>query len=106
MTQLESEVAEVFGKGETPLVLETLRDTKRVLAKIIRQIHFGTLDHKRGMVLIGGLGTLAKIQEAEQDREIITHLQKIERTKVLRSTVTSTANVLKSLSPPQDSGGH
>lgn len=60
--------AEVFDETESPIPLASVADVERMLAKVIRQVHKGTLTPQLGHSLIIGLGTLARIKEARIER--------------------------------------
>lgn len=59
--------AEVFGENEAPTPLGTLGDVQRALAKTLRRIEKGSVDHSTGQVLINGYGTLAKVMQDARD---------------------------------------
>lgn len=62
-----SKPGETIGEDEAPTPLASLGDVARALARVIRRIDKGSLDHAKGQVLINGLGTLAKLKQDARD---------------------------------------
>lgn len=52
---------ENFGADEAPTPLGEIGSVRRALARTLRRIESGTLDHAKGQVLINGYGTLFKM---------------------------------------------
>lgn len=82
-----SETPEVFDDSESPIPLKGRADVRRALAKVIRQIHRGTMAHNVGQVLIIGLGTLAKIMHEDDESDLIRRIEAIEHAKAQESAV-------------------
>jgi hypothetical protein len=74
-----SETPASLDASESPIRLETPADCERALAKFIKQIHKGSLDHKIGHSLIIGIGTLAKLMRERRDDEAMDKLAELER---------------------------
>lgn len=69
---------ETFDETEAPIPLRTPGDVQRALAKTLRQVAKGTMDHTRGHCLIIGYGTLAKMMRETVADEVVRRLEAIE----------------------------
>lgn len=71
--------AEKFGPDEAPTPLATPRDVRRALARTLRRIEAGSLDHAKGQVLINGYGSLFKSMMELQDRVWLPRVKELWR---------------------------
>lgn len=69
--------SETFGEDETRTPLASLGDVERALARIIRRIDKGTLDHAPGQVMVNALGTLAKIKQDARDSKWLPRVKEL-----------------------------
>lgn len=74
-----SEPQEVFDASESPIPLSSRADVRRALAKVLRQIHKGSMEVKVGHCLVIGLGTLAKMMHEDDETELLRRLDALER---------------------------
>lgn len=76
-----SNSSETFDETESPIRLGTPADCERALARFIRQVHKGSLDHKIGHSLIIGIGTLAKMMRERHEDEALERLNRLEKAR-------------------------
>lgn len=72
-------MSEVFDETESPIPLTTPADCERAMARLLRQIHKGTLDTKKGHCLVIGIGTLAKMLRESAEYDALERLDRLER---------------------------
>lgn len=78
-------VSETFGEDETRTPLATLGDVERALARVIRRIDKGTLDHAPGQVMVNALGCLAKIKQDARDSKWLPRVKEMWKEREARS---------------------
>lgn len=73
-----TEPRETFDESESPIPLRTMGDIERALARVIRQLHKGSLGVAVGHSMVIALGTLAKVKRESVDLELAEKVARLE----------------------------
>lgn len=87
-----SNAGETFGPDEAPTPLATLGDVQRAVARTLRRLEAGKLDHAKAQVLINGYGSLAKVMQDRRDSKWVKRAEQMWNEREARSAAESEAN--------------
>ena len=75
---MSDEAQEAYGDDESPTPLRTRLDVRLALAKHLRRIQKGSVNHAVGQVLITGYATLAKLMTEDESSDVIRRIEAVE----------------------------